>query len=201
MQSLVTRLSKSANATAWGTLCAVVGHSLSTWLQTSGLSFVGQYQLTFIGYITGAAIYTLLSRRYRHISGCLGFAALMFEEDKRAHCLQRGGPHWNKIIRFNSSHRGLLGHSEVVPCSIRSAALGAQTQQGSWSNLNRVKAGQGIEVIESSMKRHAGKFVTVTDELLTLEANGEIYANNVFASCGVGFVGCVELRLWWRKLS
>src|SRR6266567_4584641 len=172
MQSLVTRLSKSANATAWGTLCAVVGHSLSTWLQTSGLSFVGQYQLTFIGYITGAAIYTLLSRRYRHISGCLGFAALMFEEDKRAHCLQRGGPHWNKIIRFNSSHRGLLGHSEVVPCSIRSAALGAQTQQGSWSNLNRVKAGQGIEVIESSMKRHAGKFVTVTDELLTLKENG-----------------------------
>src|SRR5439155_14911529 len=51
------------------------------------------------------------------------------------------------------------------------AALGAQTQ-GSWSNLNRLKAGQGIEVIESSMKRHAGKFVTVTDELLTLKENG-----------------------------
>ncbi len=52
------------------------------------------------------------------------------------------------------------------------AALGAQTQQGSWSNLNRLKVGQGIEVIESSMKRHAGKFVTVTDELLTLKENG-----------------------------
>jgi len=52
------------------------------------------------------------------------------------------------------------------------AALGSQTQQGSWSNLNRLKAGQGIEVIESSMKRHAGKFVTVTDELLTLKDNG-----------------------------
>jgi len=52
------------------------------------------------------------------------------------------------------------------------AALGAQTQQGSWSNLTRLKAGQGIEVIESSMKRHAGKFVTVTDELLTLKENG-----------------------------
>jgi len=52
------------------------------------------------------------------------------------------------------------------------AALGAQPQQGSWSNLNRLKAGQGIEVIESSMKRHAGKFVTVTDELLTLKENG-----------------------------
>ena len=52
------------------------------------------------------------------------------------------------------------------------AALGAQTQQGSWSNLNRLKAGQGIEVIESSMKRHVGNFVTVTDGLLTLKENG-----------------------------
>jgi hypothetical protein len=50
--------------------------------------------------------------------------------------------------------------------------LRAQTQQGSWSNLNRLKAGQGIEVIESSLKRHAGKFVTVTDELLTIKENG-----------------------------
>ncbi len=52
------------------------------------------------------------------------------------------------------------------------AALGAQTQQGSWSNLNRVKAGQGIEVIEASMKRHAGNFVTFTDALLTVKENG-----------------------------
>src|ERR1700724_4346789 len=52
------------------------------------------------------------------------------------------------------------------------AVLGAQTQQGSWSNLNRLKAGQGIEVIESSLKRHGGKFVTVTDELLTVRENG-----------------------------
>src|SRR5713226_9835945 len=51
-------------------------------------------------------------------------------------------------------------------------ALGAQTQQGSWSNLDRLKAGQGIEVIESTMKRHAGNFVTVTGELLTLNENG-----------------------------
>jgi hypothetical protein len=53
-----------------------------------------------------------------------------------------------------------------------SAPLGAQTQQGSWSNLNALKAGRGIEVIESSMKRHAGEFVTVTDELLTLQEGG-----------------------------
>ena len=52
------------------------------------------------------------------------------------------------------------------------AALGAQTQQGSWSKLNRLKTGQGIEVIESSMKRHAGEFVNVTDEVLTLKEKG-----------------------------
>ncbi len=49
------------------------------------------------------------------------------------------------------------------------AALGAQTQKDSWSNLNGLKAGQGIEVIESHMKRHGGEFVTVTDEALTLQ--------------------------------
>lgn len=51
-------------------------------------------------------------------------------------------------------------------------ALSAQTQQDSWSNLNRLKAGQGIEVVKSSLKRHAGKFVTSTDKLLTLKENG-----------------------------
>jgi len=51
-------------------------------------------------------------------------------------------------------------------------AVGAQTQQGFWSNLNRLKSGQEIEVIESSLKRHEGKFVTVTEELLTVKENG-----------------------------
>jgi hypothetical protein len=52
------------------------------------------------------------------------------------------------------------------------AALGAQTRQGSWSNLNGLKARQGIEVIETSMKRHTGEFVTVNDEGLTLKEKG-----------------------------
>lgn len=51
-----------------------------------------------------------------------------------------------------------------------SAALNAQ--QSSWSNLNRLKAGQGIVVIESGSRRHAGKFVSATDELLTLNEKG-----------------------------
>jgi hypothetical protein len=51
-------------------------------------------------------------------------------------------------------------------------ALCAQKQQGSWSDLNGLKAGQRIEVIESNMKPHAGEFITVTDELLTLQEGG-----------------------------
>ena len=52
------------------------------------------------------------------------------------------------------------------------ASLHAQKPQDSWSNLNRLKAGQGIEVIESNMKSHSGRFVTVTDELLSLQEKG-----------------------------
>jgi len=55
----------------------------------------------------------------------------------------------------------------AFPC-----ALTVQAQQSSWSNLNRLKAGQGIEVVEVGLKHHSGKFVTVTDELLTLKENG-----------------------------
>ncbi len=52
------------------------------------------------------------------------------------------------------------------------ATLDAQTQQSSWSNVRRLKASQGIEVVESSLKHHAGHFVAVTDESLTLKENG-----------------------------
>jgi hypothetical protein len=51
-------------------------------------------------------------------------------------------------------------------------AIAAETQKGSWSALNGLKNGQGIEVIESNMKRHAGEFVTVTDEALMLKESG-----------------------------
>lgn len=50
--------------------------------------------------------------------------------------------------------------------------LGAQEQHGSWSNLTRLKAGQGIEVIEFNMKHHSGKFIATGDDSLTLKENG-----------------------------
>ena len=52
------------------------------------------------------------------------------------------------------------------------AALWAQKQQGSWSDLRGLKVGQGIVVIESTMKSHGGEFVSVTDEVLTLQEKG-----------------------------
>lgn len=52
------------------------------------------------------------------------------------------------------------------------AMVCAQKAKDSWPNLNGLKAGQGIEVIESSMKSHSGQFVTVTDEMLSLQEKG-----------------------------
>jgi hypothetical protein len=51
-------------------------------------------------------------------------------------------------------------------------AFGGQNQKGSWSDLKGLRSGQGIEVIETSMKRHGGEFVTFTDEALTLKEGG-----------------------------
>lgn len=53
-----------------------------------------------------------------------------------------------------------------------SGSLLAQTQKSSWSNLNSLKTGQRIEVVESGAKHHSGGFASVTDELLTLQEHG-----------------------------
>jgi hypothetical protein len=52
------------------------------------------------------------------------------------------------------------------------AARCAQKQQGSWSDLRGLRVGQGIVVIESSMKHHDGEFISVTDEVLTVQGKG-----------------------------
>ena len=52
------------------------------------------------------------------------------------------------------------------------ATLCAQKQQGSWSDLRGLRVGQGIVVIESSMKRHDGAFISITDDVLTLQEKG-----------------------------
>ena len=52
------------------------------------------------------------------------------------------------------------------------AAVRAQKPEEQWSNLNRLKAGQRIEVIETNMKSHSGRFVTVTDESFSFQEKG-----------------------------
>jgi hypothetical protein len=52
--------------------------------------------------------------------------------------------------------------------------LCAQKEQDSWSALNGLKAGRGIEVIESHMQRDAGEFVNVTDEVTLQEGGSDV---------------------------
>jgi uncharacterized protein YcfJ len=52
------------------------------------------------------------------------------------------------------------------------APLEAQTERSAWLDLNGLRAGQGIEVIDITMKRYAGEFVSVTEEVLTLKEKG-----------------------------
>jgi hypothetical protein len=49
--------------------------------------------------------------------------------------------------------------------------LEAQTEKGSWSDLNGLRPGQGIEVIDVTMKRYSGEFVSVADDGLTMREN------------------------------
>jgi hypothetical protein len=52
------------------------------------------------------------------------------------------------------------------------AAVFGQKQRGQWSDLRGLSVGQGIVVIESSMKQHNGEFISVSDEVLTLQEKG-----------------------------
>lgn len=72
------------------------------------------------------------------------------------------------VRRFVNSRRTL-----IVLCFVAlPVTVFAQKGKESWSKLNGLKSGQGIEVIESNMKSHHGQFVTVTDQSLTVQENG-----------------------------
>ena len=58
-------------------------------------------------------------------------------------------------------------------CVVLSLFLGvpgilcAQKQQGQWSDLNGLRVGQGIVVVESNLKSHGGTFIAISDEAIT----------------------------------
>ena len=45
----------------------------------------------------------------------------------------------------------------------------AQSSQNSWDNLNQLRPGQKIEVVDTSMKSHRGPFVSISEEAITLQ--------------------------------
>src|ERR1700757_1645467 len=45
----------------------------------------------------------------------------------------------------------------------------AQSARESWDNLKQLHTGQKIEVIDTSMKSHHGRFVSVSDDTLSLQ--------------------------------
>ena len=44
----------------------------------------------------------------------------------------------------------------------------AQTAKESWENLKQLRAGQKVEVVDAKMKTSNGKFISLTDEAITL---------------------------------
>ena len=51
----------------------------------------------------------------------------------------------------------------LIPCSLR-----AQDKKGDWKALYGLRSGEKIELIETGMKKHVGKFSTVTEEAIQL---------------------------------
>ena len=50
----------------------------------------------------------------------------------------------------------------VMPCVAR-----AQKNEGLWENLNALRSGERIEVVESRLKNHTGTFVAYSAESIT----------------------------------
>jgi hypothetical protein len=60
----------------------------------------------------------------------------------------------------------LLIFFSAIPC-----ALGAQANQASWSDLNALRAGQRIEVADTSAKKYSGAFLNVSDTAISTKGN------------------------------
>jgi len=60
-------------------------------------------------------------------------------------------------------------------CLLAASSAGvAQTNSGSWQNLQTLRAGEPIQVVEVSSAKHSGAFVSATDAAIVLrEPSGE----------------------------
>ncbi len=110
----------------------------------------------------------------------LAVRSILEVTEKRAKMCQVSG-HSLHARAGIGTHHGQAGWRRLVTsrsCLVLLLLLGlptvlcAQKQQGSWSDLRGLRVGQGIEVIETSMKHHGGEFISVSDEMLTLQEKG-----------------------------
>lgn len=51
----------------------------------------------------------------------------------------------------------------LMPCSVR-----AHDSKANWKALNDLRAGEKIELVETSMKKHVGTFSAVTEEAIQM---------------------------------
>ena len=55
----------------------------------------------------------------------------------------------------------------ALPC-----VSSAQSNQSSWGNLNTLRPGQKIEVVETNLKKDTGTFATVSDDAIRINESG-----------------------------
>jgi hypothetical protein len=72
-------------------------------------------------------------------------------------------------MRDSTLPLGLSSFLCIIACLLATPCASlAQSGQASWNTLSSLRAGQKIEVVETGLKKHAGTFMTVSDEAIQL---------------------------------
>ncbi len=57
--------------------------------------------------------------------------------------------------------------SAIFPLLLFPIVTTAQTAEGSWQNLNQLRVGQKIEVVDTNLKKHRGTFLSFSEEAIS----------------------------------
>ncbi len=63
--------------------------------------------------------------------------------------------------------------SAILPLLLFPIVTTAQTAEGSWENLNQLRVGQKIEVVDTNLKKLKGTFLSFSDEAISLRVKKE----------------------------
>ena len=73
--------------------------------------------------------------------------------------------------------------SAILPLLLFPVVTTAQTAEGSWQNLNQLRAGQKIEVVDTNLKKLKGTFLSFSEEAISLRVGKDevgVQRPNVF---------------------